>query len=558
MPPPPNTTSGTALTVGALPYTNTQQVTDAGTCFTVWYQYTGTLGQLAIQVRAANATGTGTYVPDITFYESDGTTEILPPNTLTPIQVGTLNATLYFIKIAPAVVDLSSAMLRIDVSASPTAPIVASYVLINDDGQSGFNVQGHIPGVIINTSTGDVANMVFPLAQGDFGDILPDGEIALENFLVDDLVFYAPDFDVVATVDLSPATDFIRIRSQNTLDRFYVTVRQSGTTKFKAYSPVGVELVTMDTALAANPRSIAASNDGGTMYYALQASGAAIETWDLNTNMAGATFAAGVGSDIVTDILVMNNGDVLAMYALSGGTAAMRRYDSAGALQQVHTFGTSQFPNGAVPRLGYDANAGQTAFVAWWFPSTTVSRLQRIRISDGVALYTHDIPVYEEGVGQDDYAAGLFGASNSCPVIALGTNNALASGSNTDGTLFVDDIPTPTSTTFAIRRLRRAPHLSSEQLIQFFQMFQLDIQAGVGTTTGQGADPQLILRWSDDGGFTFGHEHWVSAGRIGQYSRRAIWRRLGRGRDRVFEVTMSDPVQWALLDAYLTAEKGMS
>jgi hypothetical protein len=116
----------------------------------------------------------------------------------------------------------------------------------------------------------------------------------------------------------------------------------------------------------------------------------------------------------------------------------------------------------------------------------------------------------------------------------------------------------PTATPYAIRRLRRAPHLSSEQMWQFFNLLKLDIQAGVGLVTGQGSDPQLMLKWSDDGGFTWSNEHWVSAGKIGQYRRRAIWRRMGRGRDRVYEVTMSDPVLWALLDAEIDATKGTS
>ena len=561
MPAPTNISAGTAEVVGGLPYTNTQQVTAGGTCYTVWYKYTAALGSLAIQVKASNDTGLGTYIPDITFYASDGITEILPPNNLTPIQVGALVATDYYIKIAPNVSDLSSAVLRIDVTANPAAPIVASYLLINDDGQSGSNVQGHIPGVIINPATGAVVNMVFPLAQGDFGDILPNGILALENYDVDDLVFYEPDFDVLATVDLSPATDFIRIRAQNTLGQFAVTVRQAGTTKFKVFNDDGTEAVSKNTTLLANPRSIALSNDGASMYYALQSTGADILKWDMTANVAAGTFAAGSGSFTVNDLLVLSTGAVLALTSNNAGTTVVNRYDSAGALQGTYAIGTSQFPAGATPRMGYDANAGQTAFIVWWFPTLTESRAQRIQISDGAVLYTQDIPVYEEGVGQGDYADGVFGASNSCPIIALGTNNAFTTpGSNANGTLFVaaEPPPVPFTTTYQIRRLRRAPHLTNEQMWTFYSLFQLEMQTGVGQDTGQGVDPQLFLRWSDDGGFTFSNEHWTSAGRIGEYTRRALWRRLGRGRDRVFEIAMSDPVLIAIRDCDIEADAGTS
>jgi hypothetical protein len=70
--------------------------------------------------------------------------------------------------------------------------------------------------------------------------------------------------------------------------------------------------------------------------------------------------------------------------------------------------------------------------------------------------------------------------------------------------------------------------------------------------------PQIMVRWSDDGAHTWGHEHWVSAGKIGEYSARAIWRRLGRGRNRVFEVSVTDPVPWRLTFATLDVSEGTS
>jgi hypothetical protein len=70
----------------------------------------------------------------------------------------------------------------------------------------------------------------------------------------------------------------------------------------------------------------------------------------------------------------------------------------------------------------------------------------------------------------------------------------------------------------------------------------------------QGADPQVMLRWSDDGGHTWSSEHWVSIGRIGRFGHRAIWRRLGmtmKSRDRVYEVSGTDPVKIVILGAEL-------
>lgn len=88
-------------------------------------------------------------------------------------------------------------------------------------------------------------------------------------------------------------------------------------------------------------------------------------------------------------------------------------------------------------------------------------------------------------------------------------------------------------------------------------MLQLDMEAGVGVDGGpsvQGHDPQVMLRWSDDGGHTWSNEHWASAGKIGEYKRRTIWRRLGmttKLRDRVYEVSGADPVKIELVGAEL-------
>jgi len=74
------------------------------------------------------------------------------------------------------------------------------------------------------------------------------------------------------------------------------------------------------------------------------------------------------------------------------------------------------------------------------------------------------------------------------------------------------------------------------------------------TVATQGADPQVMLRWSDDGGHTWSNEHWASMGKIGQYYKRVIWRRLGmtvKLRDRVYEVSGTDPVKIAIMGAEL-------
>ena len=80
----------------------------------------------------------------------------------------------------------------------------------------------------------------------------------------------------------------------------------------------------------------------------------------------------------------------------------------------------------------------------------------------------------------------------------------------------------------------------------------------ITAVTVQGADPQVMLRWSDDGGHTWSNEHWKSLGRIGRYGTRVIWRRLGmtmKLRDRVYELSGTDPVKIAIMGAELSVEE---
>lgn len=154
-----------------------------------------------------------------------------------------------------------------------------------------------------------------------------------------------------------------------------------------------------------------------------------------------------------------------------------------------------------------------------------------------------------------------------------------------NGQIYMLDPNTYTDSGNEIRRVRRAPHLVSDFQRQFFSELQILFQPGVGLSgnvTGQysptngvagvgvaglaiagqanlatlGANPQAMLRWSNDGGSTWSNEHWVSIGVQGRYKNRAIWRRLGQARDRVYEVVVTDPIKAVIVAANLKAEAG--
>ena len=171
-------------------------------------------------------------------------------------------------------------------------------------------------------------------------------------------------------------------------------------------------------------------------------------------------------------------------------------------------------------------------------------------------------------------------------------------GDYENGKLYELDKDNYTDDGQTIRRLRRAPHLVTEFQRQYFDELQIQFQPGVGTTGLSNYDqivipgyiylgdtytitstasltievnktyvlgtigqqnpttttPQAMLRWSNDGGSTWSNEYWVGIGQLGRYKNRAIWRRLGTARDRVFEVVVTDPVKMVIISANLKVQ----
>ena len=109
-----------------------------------------------------------------------------------------------------------------------------------------------------------------------------------------------------------------------------------------------------------------------------------------------------------------------------------------------------------------------------------------------------------------------------------------------------------------IRRVRQTPHLSAEEANLFYSRFELDLEAGVGLMSGQGVRPKVMLQWSNDHGHTWSNEQWIECGPLGQFAWRAIWRRMGRARDMVFRVVISDPIPVTLVDATVEVSRGTS
>ena len=108
-----------------------------------------------------------------------------------------------------------------------------------------------------------------------------------------------------------------------------------------------------------------------------------------------------------------------------------------------------------------------------------------------------------------------------------------------------------------LRRVRRMPHVSNENKRIYFSSVELECDRGVGTGAGQGADPVVGLRASNDGGMTWGKSRMRNVGQVGEYSTRVRWENCGSARDRMWELWSSDPAPTRWIDLYVTATAGV-
>jgi hypothetical protein len=108
-----------------------------------------------------------------------------------------------------------------------------------------------------------------------------------------------------------------------------------------------------------------------------------------------------------------------------------------------------------------------------------------------------------------------------------------------------------------IQGVAAGPPAHADRKMIAHRRFELDIESGVGLTTGQGSDPQIWLDWSDTGGRTWSvRKPFRSMGKIGEYQKRLRWSRMGSARERIYRVTVSDPIKRVILAAHLNPRQG--
>lgn len=107
-------------------------------------------------------------------------------------------------------------------------------------------------------------------------------------------------------------------------------------------------------------------------------------------------------------------------------------------------------------------------------------------------------------------------------------------GSHSSGKVLVQGYSHNTYDGTAIRQNRRVGFPAAENKLQYHHRIEFEVETGDYSVT-----PTALLKWSENGGRSFGTEHTLTLGASGDYTKRAYKQRLGKTRGRrVYDLTL--------------------
>lgn len=286
--------------------------------------------------------------------------------------------------------------------------------------------------------------------------------------------------------------------------------------------------------------------------------GAGIQGGSLSNGFQASIFA--VGAAVATDVFTFDDGDVLDFAVFLTGSAPATGFVTVADLWFGNTSGFVDLTavsnrrrfiavNGGAQDLGVD---GSNPFgVA---PPVFLTRR-------GVDTPAHFATNNGRG-GAFAIVGGTLangatnppGTSTSTTTLGAGSPGGQGVlGSYLDGNLYAFNPATYTDNGTPrkwVRRWRGLP-TTTMKAVRYSHLV-IDMETGAGVPVS--ADPQLVLRWSDDGGHSWSSERYRPAGKLGQTKITIKFNRLGStrrfaGSDRIFELSSTDPFKLAIIDA---------
>ena len=416
---PTNIDAASAVELGPLPNSITQDVRDTGTNYTVWYKYTADVTKV-VGIFGFGAVSPG-YQPFVEVFESDGVTPYLFISAVNlPFQMQVIGGETYYFEISSSTGNTPvTAILTLSGEdfTSVTAPIGS--IIINDD-TSGF------PAVVLSGTTDYEAELFFrAVVAGEGGSILPSGEFLLQDLEGSGAVaLYTSQF--VLTLLIPTTLTLGRVITSNKLDLFYIGTPGGGgnPAKIATVTSVGVLSAVLWTFPVAGLVGLALDPDETILYNIGQTStiNAPVKRWDLaGSTMLSNLNTAPIGYTVGNDLLCLDDGTIIVGYAINGTDGNILHYAADGTLLNTYPFGLEYR---STDRLAY-AIDDPNSFWVWTRRNssgvnTGISTFRNIKVSDGSVLNTVNHATFESGTFTGVAAAvpvSRFGHSDSCPFL---------------------------------------------------------------------------------------------------------------------------------------------
>lgn len=136
-------------------------------------------------------------------------------------------------------------------------------------------------------------------------------------------------------------------------------------------------------------------------------------------------------------------------------------------------------------------------------------------------------------------------------------NNKTLVTSIDDANIYSLDKDTLTDNGTMIVRKMRSPVLNDSCNKQFIDQLICDFAHNTILHTGDGSNPVVMLRMSNDGGYSFHSARHKTIGTVGDYKNKTRWTRVGFGDKIVLDITISDPAPIVLLGTYVSISYGV-
>lgn len=139
-------------------------------------------------------------------------------------------------------------------------------------------------------------------------------------------------------------------------------------------------------------------------------------------------------------------------------------------------------------------------------------------------------------------STGIAGFRADRGFCATAAFNHIIVGDRTSGNIYIQSLDYNDDNGNIMKWIRQGPDGNNLGKRVSYSRLEILMQTGVGGAVSPSFDPQIMIEWSNDNGWTFGTQYMRSIGKAGEYDLQVYIAGLGDGRNRVWRISGTDAV----------------